>query len=40
MLPLRAQYETYRKQRDLAGMEALRAAVLNALMTTPRADEV
>ena len=40
MLPLRAHYETYRKQRDLAGMEALRAAVLNALMTTPRADEV
>lgn len=39
LLPLRQQYETYRHQRDHAGMEALAAAVLRALRTAPRVEE-
>ena len=39
MLPLRRQYEAYRRQRDHAGTEALAAAVLRALRSAPRADE-
>jgi hypothetical protein len=39
MLPLRAQYEGYRKKHDVAGMRALRAAVQNALMSAPRKTE-
>lgn len=40
LLPLRVQYESYRKQRDLAGMEALRSTVLSALASTPRTNEI
>jgi hypothetical protein len=40
MLPLRVQYENYRKKRDHAGMEALRAAVVNALASSPRSTEL
>lgn len=40
MLPLRRQYETYRRQRDHAGMEALVAAVTRALRTAPAVREV
>lgn len=40
LLPLRVQYESYRKRRDHAGMEALRSAMLNALMSAPRTGEV
>lgn len=40
MLPLRNQFQAYRVKRDHAGMEALRAAVLNALASAPRASEL
>lgn len=39
MLPLRVQFEGYRMKRDLAGMDALRAAVLAALSSSPRVIE-
>jgi hypothetical protein len=39
LLPLRAQYEGYRKKHDVAGMRALRTAVQNALMSAPRTTE-
>ncbi|WP_432263361.1 hypothetical protein [Cupriavidus sp. TMH.W2] len=39
LLPLRSQYERYRKQHDHAGMEALTAAVLRALVSSPRTTE-
>lgn len=39
LLPLRGQYEGYRKKHDVAGMRALRAAVENALMSAPRKTE-
>lgn len=36
LMPLRVQYESYRFKRDVAGMEALKVAVLAALVASPR----
>ena len=40
ILPLRVQYDNYRKKRDHAGMDALRAAVVRALASSPRSSEL
>lgn len=40
LLPLRIQYESMRKRRDMAGMEALRLALNNALYSAPRESEL
>jgi hypothetical protein len=40
LLPLRKKYETYRRQADYEGKEALEQAVLRALRQAPRSSEL